>query len=156
MRPHRNPTSKYRVARAAERQWNGTQFRSLAEKRYAMRLEALKGAERAADRVVSWEYEPWRAPLVCGAGDIVVAHYVPDFRVEYADGRTEWIDVKGMDLPLGKLKRAMFAACYPALRLRLIDSNTLHERAAPRPRFKSRPSDPRTSERFAPAPRPTG
>lgn len=43
------------------------------------------------------------------------AHYVADFVVEYSDGRTEVIDVKGMRTALYKLKRKMFEFRYPNL-----------------------------------------
>lgn len=47
-------------------------------------------------------------------------NYVADFRVKYADGREEIIDVKGMETPVFKLKRKLFEAKYPALTLKVI------------------------------------
>ena len=46
--------------------------------------------------------------------------YVADFFIEYADGRTEVIDIKGSPDSVAKLKRKMFWYAYPNLVYRWI------------------------------------
>jgi len=41
-----------------------------------------------------------------------VRHFI-DFQVFWADGNVEFIEVKGRDLPMGKLKRKQVEALYP-------------------------------------------
>lgn len=116
---------QYAVASLHARTWSGITFRSKAERRYAERLQLLTRAEWS-QRVASWRYEPESFKLVCGGE--AVATYKPDFLVEYADGRTEYHEVKGQMLAVAALKLKMFAACYPQHVLRVIDAKTLRER----------------------------
>ena len=41
-----------------------------------------------------------------------VRHFV-DFQIFWADGNVEFVEVKGRDLPMGKLKRKQVEALYP-------------------------------------------
>jgi hypothetical protein len=40
-----------------------------------------------------------------------------DFVVTHADGHEEWIEVKGFETPIWKLKKKLFEACYPNRKL---------------------------------------
>lgn len=123
---------RYQVAPKLDRIYGGITFRSKAESKYAAQLDVLKKAQMVSERVTGWDYEYRRFPLVCGSTEITVAHYTPDFRVRYLDGRIEWHEVKGQSLPMGNLKIIMFRACYPDECLRIIDSKTLAERGTKR------------------------
>ena len=65
------------------------------EAEYAHLLEVRK----LAGEIVWWAFEPMR--LRIGKG----AFYKPDFGVKLASGETEFVEIKGRDLPMGKLKR---------------------------------------------------
>ncbi len=43
--------------------------------------------------------------------------YIADFEIEYADGRVEVVDVKGMETEGFKIKRKLFDYRYPHLKL---------------------------------------
>lgn len=62
--------------------------------------------------------------------------YIPDFYVEYANGRREYVDVKGMSTEAGDLRRKLYLYCstlksrpYYEIPLRWVASNFKH--AAP-------------------------
>ena len=46
--------------------------------------------------------------------------YTADFRVEYADGHTEIVDVKGVETQVFKIKKKMFEYHYPDLELKIV------------------------------------
>ena len=46
--------------------------------------------------------------------------YTPDYYVKYADGKEEYIDVKGMGTPASELRRKLFDYTHPHLTLRWI------------------------------------
>ena len=46
--------------------------------------------------------------------------YIADFRVTYADGHQEIVDVKGMETEIFKLKRKIFEYRYPELTLKVV------------------------------------
>jgi hypothetical protein len=76
--------------------YRGYHFRSRLEARWAVFFDAL---------CVEWEYEPEGFVLPDGA------HYLPDFRVRFADGRTAWFEVKpcgdGSDPKLRQMQDAV-------------------------------------------------
>ena len=43
--------------------------------------------------------------------------YIADFLIYHIDGSTEVIDVKGMEIPVGVIKKKMFNYIYPNLKL---------------------------------------
>jgi predicted transcriptional regulator len=47
-------------------------------------------------------------------------NYVADFEIEYADGKIEILDAKGMSTPDGKIKRKLFDYVYPDKILRWV------------------------------------
>ena len=101
---------KYGVARAADRVFEGQLYDSKLEMAYAQRLEAMRGAAvlhyRVKDvvRQVSVKLE---------VNGILICRYIMDFVVTYGDGRIEWVEVKGFETDVWKLKAALFRAIYP-------------------------------------------
>lgn len=74
-------------------------YDSKKEAAFAAKLELLRNAAEPAERVVTVE-EQVRFLLIPsqkmgGKCAERACHYIADFRVEYADGRKEVIDVKG-------------------------------------------------------------
>jgi len=89
-------------------------YDSKKEADYAKRLEWFKLAENPADRIVSVEkqvkFELIPAQWIGGKCVERACSYYADFRVEYADGRIEVIDVKSAHtktLPAWVIKRKL-------------------------------------------------
>lgn len=78
------------------------------EAKYAARLEE----ERLAGRVDSWMFEPVGLRLAKGLT------YNPDFMVVYADGSTEFHEVKGFWRDDAKAKIKMAATAFPMFTFR--------------------------------------
>jgi hypothetical protein len=95
----------------------GRLFDSRKEADYARRLDMLKGAAKREDRVTEWEGQV-RIPLVVNGHH--VCDYYCDFRVDFADGRTEWHETKGFETPVWRIKFKLFKALYPDRVLRVI------------------------------------
>lgn len=89
-----------------------------ASKKEALRYQQLKLLERAG-KIANLELQP-KFNLTCGGTPVKIrsqkvpkgrqAYYVGDFRYRTADGTVVVEDVKGMDTPASKLKRAMLEA----------------------------------------------
>jgi hypothetical protein len=77
------------VATRSENASTGRKFKSKAEARYALHLDAL----RLAGEIRAWDYEA--LTLVVGRAGSMVTRYTPDFTVEDRDGRIELREVKG-------------------------------------------------------------
>lgn len=82
-------TSKYRNKRSV---YNGVEYQSMAEAQYAKHLDVLKVAKKDSDRIVSWTRQV-KFPIEVNGKHI--CNYILDFEVSYADGRKEYVDVKG-------------------------------------------------------------
>lgn len=90
------------------------QFRSRWERNVARILQhkVAKGEIRA------WEFEPERfyfPGVLRGA-----TSYLPDFRVTYPDGRVEWWEVKGRELPKDRTRWKRMRLHYPHVDLVII------------------------------------
>jgi hypothetical protein len=90
--------------------YNGYTYMSRKEALFAAELDTLRKAYMPKDRVVSFERQVKVSLDVNGKH---VANYYMDFVVKYADGREEWIEVKGYETAEWKLKAKLFVACYP-------------------------------------------
>lgn len=86
---HPAKRSKYRNKPVS---YAGVRYQSTAEGKYAQGLDLAKYAKSEKDRVVSWKRQV-KFDLTVGVTHI--CNYILDFEVNYADGRTEYIDVKG-------------------------------------------------------------
>jgi hypothetical protein len=96
--------NKYGVATKDRRTFNGEVFDSLKEMRYAQQLEQLKSATDPYNRVESFQRQ---IPFTLTVNDQLICKYVLDFKVQYCNGRIEYVDVKGMKTPVYRLKKKM-------------------------------------------------
>lgn len=81
--------SKYRNIRV---EWNGRSFHSKKEANYAQSLSMARQAVDPKDRVIHVQYQVPYDVILHGRK---ITRYVLDFRVHYADGRIDHVDVKG-------------------------------------------------------------
>ena len=100
--------NKYRNIRT---KWNDRVFDSRAEARAAQILDIRK----RNGEIVTIEYQP-RIELIPKPNRIT---YVGDFRVVWANGIEEIIDIKGVETAVFKLKAKLFRHFYPEKRLRI-------------------------------------
>jgi hypothetical protein len=73
-------------------------FDSMAEYRYWIKLNALRKADNDTERVTEIERQ---VIFPINVNGFKIGKYIADFRVTYADGRTEVVDIKNPYL-LGK------------------------------------------------------
>ena len=98
--------SKYGNVRS---EYNGRTFSSKKEADWAGHLDMMRKAVNPKQRVTDIEYQ-YRMPIVVNGFNICV--YVADFRVTFADGRTEIWDVKGFKTDVYKIKAKLIEAVY--------------------------------------------
>lgn len=80
-------------------EYNGVVYMSRKEAAYACQLDDLKLAVLDRERVVSYETQ---VPYQITMNGHDICKYLLDFRVTYADGHVEHVDVKGFDKKSGK------------------------------------------------------
>lgn len=102
--------TKYGVSAKVDRTREGIVYMSKLEMNYRNHLEILKKAKKLSERVTKIS-EQVTYPL--HVNGVLVCKYILDFEVTYADGRIEYIDVKGILTSIYKLKKKLFQACYP-------------------------------------------
>ena len=90
-------------------EYNGNSFMSKKEAYYAQQLDLLKKAKSPADQVVSYEIQ---VPYLIEINNKKICKYLADFKVLYADGHIEVVDVKGFRTNIYKLKKKMVEATY--------------------------------------------
>lgn len=98
--------SKYRNEKTSHA---GTVFDSKKEAAYARTLDSMMKAKDPADRVVYYDIQV-EFPIVIRGKKCFV--YKADFKVIYADGHEEIVDVKGMRTPVYRLKKKCVEAEY--------------------------------------------
>jgi hypothetical protein len=111
MRPLKVPFKRdYNKYRAKTATYNGQKYHSKREAAYAAELDLrVKAGElRATERQVTVRLD---------VSGFHICDYVVDFVVTHADGHEEWIEVKGFETPIWKLKKKLFEACYPNRKL---------------------------------------
>lgn len=106
---------------------DGIQFDSVDEAHYYEYLQVMK----FAGDVKSFEMQPkfeLLPPFEKYGRKFRATTYTPDFKVEYNDGRIEYIDVKtlGTATQQGELRRKMWDSMYPHLTLRWICRSKKH------------------------------
>lgn len=89
--------------------YKGRVFHSKKEAEHAARLDLLRHAKKAEERVVRVEYQ---VPISLDIGKVHVANYIADFVVYYADGRKQVQDVKGFRTDIYKFKKKMVWALH--------------------------------------------
>jgi len=101
--------NKYGVANKEDRTWYGTVYDSKLEMKYAQHLEMMRKASKDSDKVID-VMEQVKYPIYIN--DKLIFNYKLDFRVHYADGGTEFVDVKGMKTAIYRLKKKAVEAYY--------------------------------------------
>lgn len=91
---------------AVRTEYRGTVYASKSEAHYAMYLDALLRAKK----IKAWEGQV-RVPLIVNGAKVCVM--VPDFLVTHRNGLREYVEVKGFETPVYKLKAKLFAALHP-------------------------------------------
>lgn len=104
--PKQDHRSKYGNLKT---EYAGTIFHSKKEANYAQRLDYMKKAAAAHDRVTGYEMQ---VPFQIIMNGVKIAKYLADFKVSYADGRTEIVDVKGVRTNVYTLKKKLVEAQY--------------------------------------------
>lgn len=87
--------------------YNGITYQSKLEAKYAMDLDLLMKSDNS-------DIKEW-IPQVKISLDINGEHicnYYIDFVIEYNDGRKKYVEVKGLEMPLWRLKWRLFLALY--------------------------------------------
>lgn len=90
-------------------EYNGISFMSKREASYAQDLDLSKRAKNPKDKVVSYEVQ---VPYLIEINGKKICKYLADFKVLYADGHTEVVDVKGFRTDIYKLKKKLVEATY--------------------------------------------
>lgn len=98
---------------------DGILFDSAVEARYYMHLKGLRdaGIVKRFEMQVTYELQP---AFVKDGKKYHAINYVSDFVLIYDDGRTEVVDVKGMETADFKIKKKLFEFRYPRSTLKLI------------------------------------
>lgn len=114
--------SKYNVDNSAAgklaRQYRGVTYDSLAEARYAAQLDIrLK-----AGQILEWERQV-TVPLIVNGS--LVGRMIADFKITHLNQRQEFIEVKGMVLPIYKLKLKLFRELYPDTLYTVVNSKEI-------------------------------
>ncbi len=90
-------------------EYKGLKFMSKKEAEYAMELDTCKKERRPEKKVISWEPQ---VPFQVILNGVKICKYIADFRVIYADGHEEIIDVKGVRTGVYSLKKKLVEAQY--------------------------------------------
>ncbi len=101
--------SKYNVADAKDRMFNGKLYDSKLEREYRAHLELLKCADLLKNRVMTIQEQVQYPIFIKG---IKIFAYILDFLVIYGDNRIERVDTKGVKTAMYKLKKKAVEAEY--------------------------------------------
>ena len=95
--------SKYGVSKKADRTYNGVVYMSKLEMKYRKYLDTLVMAGEVQKIKEQYEFKMFvKEKLVC--------KYLCDLVVKYMDGRTEYVDVKGVKTAMYRLKKKFVEA----------------------------------------------
>lgn len=106
----RGRRNKYGVSRdPLSRTYNGEEYHSRLEARYAEALDLRMKA------VGPYQIKSWRrqVPIKLIVNGMLVSTYIMDFVVTHMDGREEWVEVKGFDTDVWKIKFKLLKALFP-------------------------------------------
>lgn len=101
---------KYNIAPKAKRTYKGTVYMSKLESDYKKHLDLLRKATTPKNRVVSVVEQ---MPFEIVINGQKICKYLLDFKVEYGDGRIEYVDTKGVITPMYRIKKKLVEAIYP-------------------------------------------
>jgi len=96
--------------------YNNVWYDSKREAEVAAELDLCKKASEPKERVVKVERQV-KYRMLPSPNTII---YVMDFRVTYADGHKRWIEVKGFQTAVSKLKHTMMRHFHPDVRIEII------------------------------------
>lgn len=101
---------------AIPKRYGGVLYPSTGEANYAASLDL-----RLTGRMIrSWRRAPFfhltKNGEVCG-------RYRPDFEITHLDGRLEYVEVKGRMVREFAMRLRFFMACYPELKITVVDGN---------------------------------
>lgn len=91
---------------AKKTKYNGRLYDSALEAKYAEDLDWLKKAGEVTKITPQFK-------ISIDVNDVHIANYFMDFRVEFADGRIEMHEVKGMETQIWRMKWRLAKALYP-------------------------------------------
>ena len=94
-------------------EYGGRKYHSAAEAKQAAELDLLV----KAGKIVGWIPQPAKRILVNGS---LICFMILDFEVKLALGRYYYIEVKGHETAVYKLKLKLLKACYPDIDLRIV------------------------------------
>lgn len=89
--------------------YKGVVFDSKKEANYAAHLDAMMHVKKDAQKVLSYERQP-QFPIIIKGKKVFT--YKADFRVVYADGHIEIVDIKGFKTAIYRLKKKCVEAQY--------------------------------------------
>lgn len=96
----------WRYTKAQKQTYKGRSYRSRAEANYALMLDQrLKKKE-----IRGWEYE--KRISLKGENGTHICYYKIDFTIEHNDGVTEFIEVKGFETSIWRIKWKLFNDKY--------------------------------------------
>lgn len=98
--------SKYRNVQT---EYNGIKYMSKKEADYAAQLDWQRKAKNPKEKVIEVEVQ---VPFQIILNNIKICKYLADFKVKYADGHEEIIDVKGVRTDVYRLKKKLVEAQY--------------------------------------------
>ena len=87
---------------AVKQTYKGNSYHSKAEAQYAMYLDSLLKKKE----IKSWEKQ--KKIELYGENGSKICNYYMDFVVEHNDGKTEYVEVKGMETATWRLKWKLF------------------------------------------------
>ena len=99
---------KYNVAPKKDRTYKGVVYMSKHEMNTKKHLELLMKAT-GKDKVISIVEQ---FPFDCVINGKKICKYICDFKVEYADGRVEYIDSKGVRTAIYNLKKKLVESLF--------------------------------------------
>lgn len=100
--------NKFGVAPKEQRTYNGVLYASKAEAEDAIGLDLLLKAKA----IRKWERQ---TPLLFAVKGVVVFRHYVDFKVTGLDGSIRYIERKGVETPIYKLKMKLLLADNPTL-----------------------------------------
>lgn len=89
--------------------YNSRAFDSKKEAAFAQELDLLKFSTNPSDRVKEYQAQ---VPFPIVINGVKICTYYADFVVTYQDGNSKVYDVKGMRLPVYKIKKKLVEAVH--------------------------------------------
>ena len=101
---------KYNIAPKSKRTYKGTVYMSKLESDYRKHLDLLTKVTTLNNRVVGIKEQ---VPFEIIINGKKICKYLLDFKVEYGDGRIEYVDTKGLITPMYRIKKKLVEAMFP-------------------------------------------